>query len=525
MEPLYPVIDFHQFGSNDSSDRLLLFTAKAKDLAAWAGIPRKGWRVRMLFQRWITSSREREVQEFWDRASTRDPSRGIGYVLGPTAIVVAIQGEPAISNGRLSLFYNSPIDGITSDVERLRILANLNKPKVVARISETGKQVISEFERDPIGELPNHGHDYVLEFALQLIQMAANPEWFIEHNSIPDLELRDLIIAMEALCRPAIVVDGQHRLWGAQGVGREINLPVVAMTSTDWTNQIYQFVVINEKAQKVDSEILNDIFASSLTPEEQEAVRTKFSRVKVDIEQRIAGVLAGRDATSPFYQMVSLNLPNPPAAEANAYITQNTIQALIEGGRGTLGWRSDDKFYETYIKPTFPDRDSWQDWRTGHWRRYWFAFWNTVRDTYRPQAKKLRGIDFDIWDKSQQSNLTKGVGLKVFQRFFMETVAEQVRKQEDSFEVLKEYLDENRAKQAVDQKIREKALPPTVDEFVERIRNEFLAVFPVRFFTASWEKSLDDQGGQDNLLYQMKEAFKRDNWRARGGGVFVQGND
>src|SRR5260221_7113589 len=262
MEPLYPVIDFHQFGSNDSSDRLLLFTAKAKDLAAWAGIPRKGWRVRMLFQRWITSSREREVQEFWDRASTRDPSRGIGYVLGPTAIVVAIQGEPAISNGRLSLFYNSPIDGITSDVERLRILANLNKPKVVARISETGKQVISEFERDPIGELPNHGHDYVLEFALQLIQMAANPEWFIEHNSIPDLELRDLIIAMEALCRPAIVVDGQHRLWGAQGVGREINLPVVAMTSTDWTNQIYQFVVINEKAQKVDSEILNDIFAS-----------------------------------------------------------------------------------------------------------------------------------------------------------------------------------------------------------------------------------------------------------------------
>ena len=91
----------------------------------------------------------------------------------------------------------------------------------------------------------------------------------------------------------------------------DVFLPTVAISHSDWTQQIYQFVVINEKAQKVDSELLNDIFASSLTPTEQAAMREGFVRVKVDIEERIAGVIAGRDKESPFYQMVTLILPNP----------------------------------------------------------------------------------------------------------------------------------------------------------------------------------------------------------------------
>ena len=117
----------------------------------------------------------------------------------------------------------------------------------------------------------------------------------------------------------------------------DVFLPTVAISHSDWTRRIYQFVVINEKAQKVDSETLNDIFASSLTPTEQAAMREGFVRVKVDIQERIAGVIAGRDKESPFYQMVTLNLPNPPASEASAYISQKIIQSLIEGGRGSRG--------------------------------------------------------------------------------------------------------------------------------------------------------------------------------------------
>ena len=44
------MIDFHQFGDDASQDdRLLMFAAPAKELDGWVGIPRKGWRVRMLY--------------------------------------------------------------------------------------------------------------------------------------------------------------------------------------------------------------------------------------------------------------------------------------------------------------------------------------------------------------------------------------------------------------------------------------------------------------------------------------------
>ena len=195
-------------------------------------------------------------------------------------------------------------------------------------------------------QLPDCKHNYVLEFGMQLAQMINDSAGFIDRNGIDDGELSDLLASMEALCRPALVVDGQHRLVGAASLDSDIIIPVVALTESTWMQQVYQFVVINEKAAKVDSELLNDIFASSLTPIEQTEMRKNFSQVRVDIEQRIAGVLAGREFDSPFYRMVTLNLPKPPASESNAYVSQKIIQSLIDGGRGAWGWRSNYEFYE-----------------------------------------------------------------------------------------------------------------------------------------------------------------------------------
>ena len=70
----FSVIDFNQFGSKNQSDRLLLFAAPAKEIASRAGIPRKGWRIRMLFQRSITPGRENELKDLWKLAS--NPSDG-----------------------------------------------------------------------------------------------------------------------------------------------------------------------------------------------------------------------------------------------------------------------------------------------------------------------------------------------------------------------------------------------------------------------------------------------------------------
>ena len=147
-----------------------------------------------------------------------------------------------------------------------------------------------------------------------------------------------------------------------------------------------------------------------------------------------------------------------------------------------------------------------------------------MKNNYRPLAKKIKGTDYDIWSPTLRSNLTKGVGLKLFQRFFMETMISCVKDADRGYDVLVQHLGEEKAKKAIDEKIREAAIPEDIDEFSDRVRAEFLDIFPVRFFVANWEKSLDDASGHDKILFQMREAFSRDNWRATGGGVFIAGD-
>jgi len=529
MNEKYQVIDFHQYGGSAAdSDRLLMFAAKAKDIAAWAGIPRKGWRIRMLFQRWMTESRKNELVDFFGRASTCDPENNIDYVVCPTAIIVAIQGNAEIVGDEIHLKYDRVIDPEQAAEINLKTLSDLLLPQVKSRLDASGVEQLEHFSANLTANLQECGHNYVLEFGFQLVQMSQNTNLFIEAIGIPQEELPELLASMEALCRPALVVDGQHRLMGAASVEDDIMLPVVALTNASWIQQIYQFVVINEKAAKVDSELLNDIFASSLTPCEQDEMRENFSQVKVDIEQRIAGVLAGRDSNSPFFHMVRLNLPNRPESEAQAFISQKTIQHLIEGGRGSLGWRSHSDFYEQYVKLTYPAISDWGDWRTGKWKEYWFTFWATVREFYKePARRQLNDPDLEIWG-GDGSNLTKGVALKIFQRFFMEVKIEDMIKQKASNSMVREMtqtlveagnITQEEADQLISKQLFEYSIPLDLGDFAEEVKR-FLDKIPVRFFTANWEASLDDSSGQDSLLFQMREAYSRDNWRARGGNVF-----
>jgi hypothetical protein len=103
-----PIIVFNQYGTSSAEDRLYLLAAPAKLLAQWAGVPRKGWRIRMLYQRWITPARAKELASFWDRAAQPNVHVGESYILGPTAITLAIQEDVEVSDGCLHMHYDSP---------------------------------------------------------------------------------------------------------------------------------------------------------------------------------------------------------------------------------------------------------------------------------------------------------------------------------------------------------------------------------------------------------------------------------
>jgi hypothetical protein len=163
-----PCIVFNQFDAPSQTDDLILFAAPAKVLANWAGIPRKGWRIRMLFQRPLSDVRSRQIADFWRSASA--PGAGEDFILGPNAITVAIQGTPTIKGGMLDLTYKPIIDFQAKEASNLEKLATLILPGVRTRLTVDQTQELEELAAEPYGARPDINHDYVFEFAFQLTQ-------------------------------------------------------------------------------------------------------------------------------------------------------------------------------------------------------------------------------------------------------------------------------------------------------------------------------------------------------------------
>lgn len=508
---LFDFLEFHQYGQGGSEDLLLMFAAPAKKIAAWAGIPRKGWQIRMLFQRPITPNRERELKEFWEIASSPQDSINEKFILGPTAIIAAIQGEPKIENGKLDISYQPVVDVTQEPVRNIKLLAERLLPKIRTRLTDIQRDLLNEFTQTPFSNIPEIGHDYVFEFALQLTQMKEDAEKFLDINGINEASKDEIVRAMESICRPAILVDGQHRLWGAAHNSKDIILPVIAIPHCDWMEQIYQFVVINEKAQKVETSLLTDIFGSSLTKQEQARARKKLERSKVDVESRIAAVIASRESESPFFNMVQLKIEGTPPADYNPYLTERTIRALIDGTsqKYSRGWRTDDDFYDEYVKPKFPDRADWESWTSGRWRDYWLCFWLTIREFYNDQSQKLPS-PFDIWNPTSQSNLTKAVTLRLLQTLFMEQCIERMRNISKVEEVLRETLGDEAAEEKLEQQRKSRSIPVDLDDFKDFVISSFLERgIPLKVFVSGWKKSLDDVQGQMDLWDTLVTAFER----------------
>ena len=498
----YEVIDFHQYGDSASEDdRLLMFAAPAKELDGWIGIPRKGWRVRMLYQRWIAESRKQEVTAFWDQASTPRTDQPKRYLVGPTAITVALFGDPKIDKGRISLKYKRPFAPTDSLATKLERCAQVVVERMLDRLDGEERLVYDEFLA---GADVNFGHNYVLESLSQIGALAADSTAFLAANAdLGHEEQVELLQSLEQLCRPGLVVDGQHRLYGAAHSRNAITLPVVAIPDSPWMEQIYQFVVINEKAQKVDSSLLTDIFGSSLTPPEQVAIRGQLDRAGARVEERIAAVIAARDERSPFYGLVRIKLEGGEAD--GGYIPDATVRQLIEGGRGGRAWRSDDEFYDKYVKPTFADRADWDAWTDGKWREYWFAFWDEVQKYYNLKTKSGR----DLWG-TEQTNLTKAVTLRLFQRLFIEQAIQRV---DDVYRMrsgLVRALGEKKADKELARQASEVTLPDDVDEFRRVVRSWFLEwVFRFACSTIRGSQVLTIRPGRNTCSANFGKHFTR----------------
>lgn len=522
MSERFPVLKLHQFASSTEDDVLYMFSAPAKKLVDWAGIPRKGWKIRMLYQRWVTPGRSRDVTRFWnDAAEYRGADRN--FLLGPTALTLAGLDPLDIDENGIALGYKPPFELLDSADVMLQNSAITALSRMVARLDAEERELLDECDSffDEFAEKYRENH--VLQSAIQISQIAEDPGRFRSHHKLGLEDERELLIALESLCRPALVVDGQHRLLGAANSRHDIFLPVVLIPNANWLEQIYQFVVINETAQRVKSELLTDIFGNSLTPDEQTEVRSWLAKSHVDVESRIAAVVAGNHNESPFRGLVRLEL----AGKKQGFITETTIRQLIDGGRGgTPGWRNDPGFYDKYVAKTIAVQEDWSGWTDGVWREYWFAFWDEVGKFYNSDSvEKLWG--------PVQTNLTKAVSLRLIQELFMEHAVESAESANRASESVRTALTGRMSEEEIELIVNEEqskgALPSDLTNFRIFVREDFLGRgIPVRVFEREWVSSLDDQSGISELRLELRKAFdttrRGDRYRAQNKAVYALTN-
>jgi hypothetical protein len=273
--------------------------------------------------------------------------------------------------------------------------------------------------------------------------------------------------ALESYLRPVVLVDGQHRLRGTllavhslmdrediqseiekrvgQGepadavhndiVRREVRrLPVSLLLVDDPAEQVFQFVVVNQKATPIGRALLGTIVSTTLSSDEMSKVATRLKAAGIQLEESQAITYLARHPHSPFSGLVERGL----AGDSKDLLQWNVFASLIgifrdlKGGN-LFGYKNDyaEVWRSRYLNGSgvvsgydgagFGDAFSY--WRKidGPWRDIFMAFFTRIRDKLA-DAQTLDAHNY--WGSPRQSNLFNKISLTILAADFFQFLVE-----------------------------------------------------------------------------------------------------
>jgi hypothetical protein len=474
-----------QYLARDAGPPLLLFVAPADEIRLWAGVPRKAFDYLHGFQRSLEASRVEEVTAYY-----KEDLRNVS----PTAVVVGLRGTSTVTD-LPGVQFGPTVRGVEVAIElpeyenwsmeelarsAIAILESRLSAESVDAINGRIEDAVSEAQRledeDEVDietspgspnsdEIERLDRSYLEEFYAQLVgYLKSLTPW-------PDeSKLREVLYS---LLKPAIIVDGQHRVFGAAHYDPTMPLAVCAMPQSDWAENVYQFVVINQKAKPIKPAFLSAIIATSLSQTELDSVYKRLSVSNIDVERSEIMERVNKDPESPFRGMVDFEVPG-----SNGFLSFPGL------------WRLAVDFKR--IPQTYPVLLEGGSWRDGEptWLRFFFSFWEGIRCAFVQRDARL-------WERptpSNPNNLLKIVALQEMQRVTLDLWADARMLRLISLE-----------------DVREKA-------------RDFWRDFPTEFFTDEWkQKGLQTQVGRSLLrdaLTQTRRKHGQHSWGHRRLGLF-----
>lgn len=453
------------YSQGSSQIELISFCASANDIYAWGGVPAKTDRFHGGFQRAL-GDRHKKIKKFFDDGQASPTSIVVAFREG--ALTMTSLGFPdawpkndAISNQpnfvNIAFEFESLDEETSLDHLRQRV-RELLSPRLE---DSTGEELLDPNEEDSTEEAYEGDEDDTEEddgeggdsedsddsdeldvgqgklraffdFIDSDEQIAAwlenettrfddlkakaklnkKERNFIEFT--PTQRLKSLLIS---LLRPATIVDGQHRVWGAYHSDEApILFNVCAIKDTSWIEQVFQFVVLNKLAKPISTSFLTGLLNTSLTNKEVGDIEDRFEPIGIKNTDRKIVKYLNYEAQSPFAGMIAeageiAGVDNSGRLSDKGMIRLAKRWKFISGTKNSLEL---EMFLPALGANTKTEaRKRWNKYET--WTQYFFAFWQTIKNKYEKDG---------IWVKADKHYLLYIVTMHAMQDLFIENQSE-----------------------------------------------------------------------------------------------------
>ena len=418
------------FKQNDQAPWEFSFVEDVKKIAPFCGVPRKKEGHEGGFQRSEDPARVDRLSEFFSNDENSSPT---SIVLGfhkEQAELTFTTGEDGDKIRQAQLEIEWPEEEEPIEELATRLLEGLQARIEVEEDDEAEVEVegdeeaevevegdeeaeVEEDEEAEVEEDEEAEEDEELDFGVsvidELIDLLSDENWVEDENN------HDFI---RHLGKPALVIDGQHRLLGADEVVGDIPFSFVALVDASWAEMVFQFCVINHTAVPVKSDVITTNAALSLTKQELESLGERlaaagFQDTKLDIMNRCY-----LSEGAPFENRVKMTHLSP----------QQNAGRMGKAGIDKLAkpWRKGSGTFLTEMKKQVYDgegltakqrTDRWI--QSGDWARAFNLFWRIFSEkfeTYRAGGPEPKGNEGDPFWGSLGANINKTGCLEAFQQ-------------------------------------------------------------------------------------------------------------
>lgn len=442
---------------------MYLVSAPAAGLLEWADVPNAKADYMAGYQRVYSESRAKEIKEFLEN--------DVNNII-PGAIVVAVDGaaieaETSSVDGVFDVTITLTDESFERRLARHRDffasrLSDAEAKSVDALIAAATKSngADSESEADDAG-IPE---SYIATLTAEL---AAACEDF---QSLPSLRQAAIRQYIDSVSKPGLIIDGQHRVFGAKDVSmHDVHLPVVLLPGLGTAEQVFHFYVLNNKAKPLSPTELRRTVSTSLTNQEIDGLWKRFEDSGVNPEATRWTHKMNADPKSPFRNLIDFGLGG------GGFIKENVAYQVVS------------KFVNMPRKYRTLQRGvpAWES-STEERLDYFFAFWSAIKERYS-----------DVW----QSGVESG-GNQLFLKAAML--------------VLQDFVLDFFVSVSSVREIEGKPSPIADIDELDALVTAALKFLPPDFFLLEWQEKQLDTSERRTFLREQMEMAKRNQGKFLG---------